>query len=107
VSHAVASCRAIEAAAGVRLKSGALSRQAGEALREIFAKIAQNSEMVAQIATATEQQSAAVDEISQNVDSIATLARDVATGVQQTSDTAAGLRGKSAQLLELMGRFKV
>jgi len=97
----------VEAGLEEAARSGTLSRKAGEALGDIRAKIGKNSEMVAQIATGTEQQSVAVDEISQNLDSIAGLARDVATGVQQTSDTAERLGARTRQLSELMGRFKV
>ena len=67
----------------------------------------QNSEMVIQIATATEQQSAAVSEISQNLDLIASIASEVVSGVEQTSGTAEALGGETQRLQELVSRFKV
>ncbi|MBI5442901.1 MAG: methyl-accepting chemotaxis protein [Deltaproteobacteria bacterium] len=88
-------------------RSADLSRSAGRALGEIVGRIAKNSGMVTQIATATQQQATAVSEISHNLDSVAALARQVAAGAQQTTDTAEGLGGRSRRLAELVGRFKV
>jgi methyl-accepting chemotaxis protein len=88
-------------------RSGERARRGGEALREIVAKIDTNSEMVSQIAMATQQQSATVSEISQNLDSIANLAAEVVTGVQETSGTAEGLGEQTRRLEELVGRFRV
>ncbi|MEW6487808.1 MAG: methyl-accepting chemotaxis protein, partial [Thermodesulfobacteriota bacterium] len=79
-------------------RSGELSRKASQALREIVQKIAKNSEMVAQIATATEQQSAAVSEVSENLDSIASLSSEVVSGVEQTGSTAERLGGETRRL---------
>jgi methyl-accepting chemotaxis protein len=88
-------------------RNGELSRKASEALREIVAKIGKNSEMVTQIATATEQQSAAVAEVSRNLDSIAGLSSELVSGVEQTGSTAERLGGATRHLQELVGRFTV
>ena len=88
-------------------RSGDLSRRAGQALRDIMAKIEQNSEMVTHIAGATQQQSAAVSEIGQNIDSIANLAGEVVSGMEQTSATADRLGHEIRCLEELVGRFRV
>ena len=88
-------------------QSSALSREAGGALNELVAKIGKSSEMVSQIAVATEQQSAAVEDISNNLDSIASLARETAAGVQQTRDTADRLRSRTQSLTGLVRRFHV
>ncbi len=88
-------------------RNAALSRRAGEALREILEKIEKNAQMVTQIATATEQQSVAVSEVSQNLDSIARLSGDLVAGVEQSKGTAQRLGDQTRQLQELVARFKV
>jgi methyl-accepting chemotaxis protein len=87
--------------------NAALSRRAGEALREILTKIEKNAQMVTQIATATEQQSVAVSEVSQNLDSIARLSGEMVAGVEQSKSTAQGLGDQTRHLQDLVGRFKV
>jgi methyl-accepting chemotaxis protein len=88
-------------------QSGELSRQAGESLREIVAKIAQNTEMVTQIATATEQQSVAVGDVSRGLETIAVLSGELVCGVEQTGNTAETLGGRTQRLRDLVARFKI
>ena len=88
-------------------RTSEMSKRAGDALREIVAKIDTNADMVSQIATSTEQQSATVAEISGSVDSIAVLAGEVSAGVDEVSSTARNLGEKTGRLHQLVSRFKV
>ncbi|MDF1551850.1 MAG: methyl-accepting chemotaxis protein [Deferrisomatales bacterium] len=89
------------------VRSSGLSKRAGEALREIVSKIESNADMVAQIATASEQQSVTVEEISGHVEGIASLSTEVVSDMERVSGTARSLGEQTERLGQLVSRFRV
>ncbi|HTY38831.1 MAG TPA: methyl-accepting chemotaxis protein [Bacteroidota bacterium] len=85
----------------------ALADRAGVALGDIV-KISQRvTDMVAQIAAASEEQSSASEQISKNVEAISTVTAQSASGTQQIARAAEDLSRMSENLQCLVGRFVV
>ncbi|MBI1807136.1 MAG: hypothetical protein HYR76_08820 [Ignavibacteria bacterium] len=84
-----------------------LTDQAGTALREIV-KISQKvTDMITQIAAASEEQSSASEQISKNIEAISTVTRQTAAGTQQVAQAAENLNGLTEKLRSLVGKFKL
>lgn len=84
-----------------------LSNSAGESLKQIVG-LAQNvTDMVNQIATATEEQSAASEEITSNMGNISNVSKETATGASITSEAAKNLKRLSDNLQKLVAQFKL
>ncbi len=81
--------------------------QAGAALKRIVEMVGQANDMVAQIATAAEEQSAASEEITGSVERIASAGKEVASGARQTETASGDMAGIVSQLREMVGRFHV
>jgi methyl-accepting chemotaxis protein len=79
--------------------------QAGAALSEIVKISQQVTDMVLQIASASEQQSDASGQISQNVEVIASVTHETATGVQQVARAAEDLNKLTEILQGLVSGF--
>ncbi|MEH6471538.1 MAG: methyl-accepting chemotaxis protein [Halopseudomonas sp.] len=82
------------------------ARQAGETLTSITDDILQISDMNAQIATATEQQSATVEMIGTNVNNISAGFAETAEGTQRLSDAGHSLRTLAEELHAELAHFK-
>jgi len=80
-------------------------------VREAFGRIAGQVEvvrdMIGQIAAAAEEESKAVEEVSGNMEGIAGVASESAKGAQELARAAEDLSKLTAQLRDLMERFKV
>lgn len=63
------------------------SSSAGESLKQIVSLVQNVTDMISQIATATEEQSAATEEISSNIENIAKVSRDTASFYKAKSET--------------------
>jgi methyl-accepting chemotaxis protein len=84
-----------------------ITLKAGEALNEIVNNVQHVSDMISQIATASEEQSAAADQISTSIESIASVTKESATGAQQSSSACQELSRLALELREMVGQFKL
>jgi methyl-accepting chemotaxis protein len=80
---------------------------AGQSLKEIVAGARIVTDMVKQIAGASEQQAAAAEEISSNMESIASVSKQNAAGAQQTSSASQELSSLTEELQKLVNRFRL
>ena len=84
-----------------------LADQAGMSLREIVETAQKVTDMVAQIAAASEQQSSASEQISKNVEAISSVTNQSATGTQQIARAADDLNHLTENLQKLVSNFKL
>lgn len=84
-----------------------LANKAGDSLGEIVASVEGVSELIQQIATASEEQSSAAEEISANVTAIASVSEQTAQGATQSKVAADDLNKISEELKSTVGSFKV
>ena len=91
-----------EVTAGVEL-----SNQAGESLSQIRSQIGNVSNMLNQVAVATEQQTATISAISHKVQTIAQLAKQSKLDAQSNMDSVKLLGGSSGKLEADLGQFKL
>ncbi|MBI5470751.1 MAG: methyl-accepting chemotaxis protein [Ignavibacteriae bacterium] len=81
--------------------------KAGASLNEIVDISQQVTDMVAQIAAASEEQSSASGEISMNVEGIRSVTAQTASGVQQIARSAEDLNKLTENLQSLVSRFNL
>jgi methyl-accepting chemotaxis protein len=84
-----------------------LANEAGLSLKQIMEMVKVVTDMIQQIAAAAEQHSTAAEEISQNMDGIATITKETAAGVHESSSSAQDLSRVAAELQALIGQFKL
>ena len=84
-----------------------LANQSGEALNKIIEDTGKISEMVAQIASATEEQSSATDQISVNVEGITSIIGKTATSITESAGASLELAKMAEGLQMLVGQFKL
>ncbi len=84
-----------------------LADKAGESLNAILNYAQRVQEMVAQMASASEQQSAASSQIAVNVESIANVTKENASNVGQAAAAAEQLSRQAEGLNTMVGRFKL
>ncbi|MBE9529311.1 MAG: methyl-accepting chemotaxis protein [Proteobacteria bacterium] len=84
-----------------------LANETGEALAKIVDGVQSVSDMVNQIATATEEQSATADEISRSMDSISDVSRSNVNAIGEVSGATGETARLASELKELVGNFKI
>jgi methyl-accepting chemotaxis protein len=84
-----------------------LADRAGASLNEIVGMIQNLTDMVAQIAAASEEQSSASEQISKNVEAISSVTNQSAAGTQQIARAAEDLNRLTENLQSLVGKFKL
>lgn len=84
-----------------------LADKAGLSLHEIVEVSQRVTDMVSQIAAASEEQSSASEQISKNVEGISSVTNQTAAGVQQIARAAEDLNRLTENLQQLLGRFKL
>ena len=84
-----------------------LADKAGASLEEIVGVSQKVTDMVSQIAAASEQQSSASEQISKNVEAISNVTSETAAGVQQVAHAAEDLNRLTENLQQILGRFKL
>lgn len=84
-----------------------LAERAGSMLHNIVENAQSVSDMVAQIASASEEQSNTSQQISQNVVSISTVTQESASGTQQIAQTSEDLNRLTENLQNILGAFKL
>ncbi|MBI5749178.1 MAG: methyl-accepting chemotaxis protein [Nitrospinae bacterium] len=91
-----------EGKAGVSLAS-----EAGAALDKIVETVKRVSDMIAQIATAAEEQSATTEEITRNIGSIAEVSKDTMAKAEASSSVTEEMKKLAEELESLVNRFKL
>lgn len=84
-----------------------LADNAGEALQKIMSTSQMVTDMVAQIAAASEQQSSGSEQISKNVEAIGSVTQQTASGTEHIARAAEDLNRLTEDLQELVNRFKL
>ncbi len=84
----------------------ALADKAGSALNEIVEISAIVTDVISQIAAASEEQSTTAEQISKNIEAINTVSQEAANGTQQIARAADDLRQLTEQLQSIVGRFQ-
>ncbi len=84
-----------------------LSNKAGDSLKQIVGLVQNVTDMINQIATATEEQSAASEEITSNIEDIAKVSKDTAGGASRSSGSAKNLKELSENLQKLVEQFRL
>ncbi|HUI65412.1 MAG TPA: methyl-accepting chemotaxis protein [Bacteroidota bacterium] len=82
-----------------------LADLAGKSLHDIVGMVQNLTDLVSQIAAASEEQSSASEEISKNVEAISSVTSQTATGVQQIARAADDLNRLTEILRQLIGGF--
>jgi methyl-accepting chemotaxis protein len=88
-------------------KGKQLADRAGASLQEIVGVSQKVTDMVTQIAAASEEQSSASEQISKNVEAISKVTGETAQGTQQIARAAEDLNRLTEKLQELTSRFTV
>lgn len=101
---AVSSMRAGQAATGTGVQA---SQRTGQSLTAITQRVEEISDMNAQVATATEEQSSVTEGITHNVQGIADLAQATASEVQSCREDCQALSRLADDLSRQMGSFKL
>ena len=84
----------------------ALANQAGESLQNINNSVKRVVEMLEQIADSTRSQSETTNEITQRVEDISEIAKENASSVDETTQASHDLKKLSADLQQIVSRFK-
>ncbi|HUI66203.1 MAG TPA: methyl-accepting chemotaxis protein [Bacteroidota bacterium] len=84
-----------------------LADKAGTSLKEIVSVSQRVTDMVSQIAAASEEQSSASEQISKNVEAISSVTSQTATGVHQIAKAADDLNRLTEKLQQVLTRFKL
>jgi methyl-accepting chemotaxis protein len=84
-----------------------LADKAGTSLHEIVAISQTVTEMIAQIATASEQQTSTSEQISKNVEAISAVTAQTASGTQQVARAAEDLNRLTENLQQLVSKFTI
>lgn len=84
-----------------------LANEAGAALDKIVETVKRVSDMIAQIATAAEEQSATTEEITLNIGSIAEVSKDTMAKAEASSSVTEEMKKLAEELESLVNRFKL
>ena len=88
-------------------KGISLAEKAGQMIQGIVGSAESISDMVSQIAAASEQQASASEQISKNVEAISTVTQESASGVQQIAKTAEDLNRLTENLQQILEKFNL
>ncbi|MBK7500158.1 MAG: HAMP domain-containing protein [Ignavibacteriales bacterium] len=88
-------------------KGKSLAHKAGDSLKEIITGADKVSDIISQVATASEEQSGAAEHISKNIEAISSVTAQSASGIQQIAHASEDLNRLTLNLQELIAQFKV
>jgi len=88
-------------------KGKELADKAGEVLKEIITESQKVTDVAAQVAAASEEQSVSAEQISKNIESISSVTQQSAAGSQQIARTAEDLNILTQKLEKLISHFKI
>lgn len=84
-----------------------LNEEVAEVLDEILDATRKSSDMINQVAAASEEQSSAAEEISRSIESINSVTQESAQGIQQIARASEDLSRLTVNLQDLVSRFKL
>lgn len=84
-----------------------LAQNAGSSLREIINTVIKVSDIISQVAAASEEQSSTAEQVSKNVESISNVAHETASGTQQIARAAEDLNRLTENLQNLISQFQI
>ncbi len=99
--------RSMEKAGGIVNENREMTNKTAEALKGIVEVSAQVTDMVGQIAAASEEQSSASEQISKNVEAISTVTQQTASGTQQIARAAEDLNRLTENLQQILQQFRI
>lgn len=88
-------------------KGKELADKAGEVLKEIISESQKVTDVAAQVAAASEEQSVSAEQISKNIESISSVTQESAAGSQQIARSAEDLSNLTQKLEKLISHFKI
>ncbi len=88
-------------------KGRELADKAGNSLNDIVTMAQRVTDMITQMATATEEQSSAAEQISKNIEHIASVTRETASGAQQSAAAAEELNRQADGLQQMVAKFRI
>ncbi len=88
-------------------KGKAKANQAGVVLNKIVEGAQKVSDIVTQVAAASEQQATTAEEIGKNIESINNVANEAASGLQQIARSAEDLNKLNSDLQNIVAQFKL
>ena len=83
------------------------TNRAGESLKQIICQAENVGDMVAQIATATTEQSSAAEQVNANMEQINQLVAESANGAQQSANACEHLSKSALEMEHVVSRFKL
>ncbi len=84
-----------------------LVNKSGQVLKEIIDGNERLTDIVIQVATASEQQSVTAEQISRNIESISSITQESTSGIQQIAKAAENLGFLTSNLQDLVNLFKL
>ncbi|HEX2964107.1 MAG TPA: methyl-accepting chemotaxis protein [Ignavibacteriales bacterium] len=84
-----------------------LIEEVSEVLHEILRGAKKTTDVVLQVAAASEEQSGAAEEISKNIEGISSVTQQSAAGTEQIARAAEDLNRLTVNLQELIGKFRL
>ncbi|MEK7678923.1 MAG: methyl-accepting chemotaxis protein, partial [Deltaproteobacteria bacterium] len=84
-----------------------LANEAGDSLGKIVVGVQSVSDMIAHIATSTEEQSATTDEISKNMDSISEVSKMNVAAIGEVSKATGDMARLASELKDMVSSFKI
>ena len=84
-----------------------LAEKAGGSLRQIIGTAGKVTDIITQVAAASEEQSSAAEQISKNIESISNVTHEAASGTQQIARAAEDLNRLTDNLQNLISQFKI
>lgn len=84
-----------------------LADKAGSSLNEIVTMAQRVTEMIGQIAAASEQQSTAAEEISKSIEQINTVTKETASGAEESAAAAEELNRQAEGLQQMVSKFQL
>ena len=88
-------------------KGKELALKAGGSIEDIIKGAEKVSDIITQVAAASEEQSSASEEIGKNIDSINHVTQETAGGIQQIAQASEDLSRLTVNLQELIAKFKL
>ena len=84
-----------------------LANEAGDSLGKIVVGVQSVSDMIAHIATSTEEQSATTDEISKNMDSISEVSKMNVAAIGEVSKATNDMARLASELKDMVSSFRI
>jgi methyl-accepting chemotaxis protein len=84
-----------------------LTEEVSDYLQEIFTGVNRVSDLITQVAAASEQQSASAEEITKNIEAMTSVSHESTVGIQQVARATEDLNRLTVNLQELISKFRI